>query len=213
MDSFFGIGLMELIVIAVITLLVMGPERMPGMMREGAKYIRMIRGLSKELTDQFRDELDLLDELNPKRIFDEATDPDYEKKQAEKKAKKSSSKAKSTKSTKSATAKKSAAKKPAVKSQKPALGSEPVENGAATAADEAAPVNESSGEVTANTATASEDESSESDAVENSIASPEMLAETEEPQPVAMHVNGAASIAEGDRPRGEDGDQRNDERG
>ena len=69
MDNILGIGLPELIVITVIALLVLGPERLPGVMREGAKYIRMIRGLSKELTDQFRDELDLLDELNPKRIL------------------------------------------------------------------------------------------------------------------------------------------------
>ena len=33
MDSFFGIGVMELFVIAVIALVVLGPERLPGAMR------------------------------------------------------------------------------------------------------------------------------------------------------------------------------------
>ncbi len=211
MDNILGIGLPELIVITVIALLVLGPERLPGVMREGAKYIRMIRGLSKELTDQFRDELDLLDELNPKRIFDEATDPDYEKKQAAKKAKQSLSKVKPTTSS---TAKKSTVKKPVVKKdEKPALGSEPV-------AKEPVPTDASAAEKTPGPESVdvegtktSEDESSQEDAVENSIASPEMLVEQEEAQPVAMHMNGTASVAGDDHVHGGDMDQQNDEQG
>ena len=207
MDSFFGIGLMELVVIAVITLLVMGPERMPGMMREGAKYIRMIRGLSKELTDQFRDELDLLDEMNPKRIFDEATDPNYEKKQAAKKANKA--KASTAKSvTKKSTSTKPTTKSSIKKTEKPALGSEPVVDDAASAKPAA-----NGTAIEPSSVNATSDATMQDDAVENSIASPEMLAETEEAQPVAVHMNGTASVVENDHARGENLDQNDDEQG
>ncbi len=214
MDNILGIGLPELIVITVIALLVLGPERLPGVMREGAKYIRMIRGLSKELTDQFRDELDLLDELNPKRIFDEATDPDYEKKQAAKKAKQSSSKPQPTTSStaKKSTVKKSTVKKPAVKkTEKPALGSEPVAKETVSTDASAAEETPSPESVDVEGTKMSEDESVQDDAVENSIASPEMLIEKEEAQPVAMHTNGTASVAGDDRDHSRDRDHHNDE--
>ena len=69
MDSFFGIGLFELMLIAIIALVVMGPERLPGAMRELAKYMRQLRQISGEFQSQFSEELQMLDELNPKRIM------------------------------------------------------------------------------------------------------------------------------------------------
>ena len=75
MDSFFGIGMFELIMIAVIALLVMGPERLPSAMREMAKYMRQLRNISNEFQSQFSEELKLLDEINPKRILNEVMDP------------------------------------------------------------------------------------------------------------------------------------------
>jgi sec-independent protein translocase protein TatB len=75
MDSFFGIGLFELVMIAVIALLVLGPERLPGAMREVAKYMRQLRNISNEFQSQFSDELKMLDEINPRRILNEAIDP------------------------------------------------------------------------------------------------------------------------------------------
>jgi sec-independent protein translocase protein TatB len=75
MDSFFGIGLFELVMIAVIALLVLGPERLPGAMREVAKYMKQLRNLSNEFQSQFSDELKMLDEINPRRILNEAIDP------------------------------------------------------------------------------------------------------------------------------------------
>jgi sec-independent protein translocase protein TatB len=75
MDGIFGIGPLELILIAVIALIVLGPERLPGVMREGARYIREIRKLGSELTSQFSDELKVLDEINPRRIINDALDP------------------------------------------------------------------------------------------------------------------------------------------
>jgi sec-independent protein translocase protein TatB len=75
MDSFFGIGLFELVLIAVIALVVLGPERLPGAMREVAKYMRQLRQISGEFQSQFSEELQLLDEINPKRIIDDAIKP------------------------------------------------------------------------------------------------------------------------------------------
>lgn len=82
MDGFFGIGLLELFLIAILALVVLGPERLPGAMRQIAGYIREIRRMGNELTSQFSDELQVLDELNPKRLIDEITDPNYEQKKA-----------------------------------------------------------------------------------------------------------------------------------
>ena len=75
MDSFFGIGLFELVMIAVVALLVLGPERLPWAMREVAKWIRQLRSLSSELQSQFSDEFKMLDELDPRRMINEALDP------------------------------------------------------------------------------------------------------------------------------------------
>ncbi len=215
MDNFLGIGLPELMVIAVVALLVLGPERLPGAMREGAKYIRMLRSMSKELTDQFRDELDFLDEVNPKRIFDEATDPDYAKKQAAKKA----AAAKKPSATKS-TAKKPVVKKPVVKEPvvkepaekkasemtpdaQPAAEETASPNGEA-ASEEAAPeetstVKTNGAAIVAGSATESRNDPEGDEAEENSIASPEMLAaSTEEVQAMAVNMNGTAHAAKGD---------------
>lgn len=75
MDSFFGIGLFELVLIAIIALVVLGPERLPGAMREVAKYMRQLRQISGEFQSQFSEELQMLDEINPKRIIDDAIKP------------------------------------------------------------------------------------------------------------------------------------------
>jgi sec-independent protein translocase protein TatB len=75
MDSFFGIGMFELVMIAVIALVVLGPERLPNAMREVAKWLKQLRQVSNEFQSQFSDELKILDELNPRRILNEAMDP------------------------------------------------------------------------------------------------------------------------------------------
>lgn len=75
MDSFFGIGLFELVMIAVVALLVLGPERLPGAMREVAKWVRQLRNLTSDLQSQFSEEFELLDEMNPRRLINEALDP------------------------------------------------------------------------------------------------------------------------------------------
>lgn len=75
MDGIFGIGPLELVLIAVIALIVLGPERLPTVIREGARYLREIRKLGSELTSQFSDELNMLDDINPRRIINEVLDP------------------------------------------------------------------------------------------------------------------------------------------
>lgn len=75
MDSFFGIGIFELFLIAVIALVVMGPERLPGAMRTIAGYMRQIRNISNEFTSQFSEEIKMLEELDPRRMVNEVLDP------------------------------------------------------------------------------------------------------------------------------------------
>ncbi len=75
MDGFFGIGFLELLVIAILALIVLGPERLPGVMREIARYIRQLRRLGSEFSSQFREELKVLDEMNPRKLLNEITDP------------------------------------------------------------------------------------------------------------------------------------------
>lgn len=84
MNSIFGIGLPELFFIAIIALIVLGPERLPGAIREVAKFLKQVRALGNELTSQFSEELAFLDEMNPRRILEEATRPDQEEKPAAK---------------------------------------------------------------------------------------------------------------------------------
>lgn len=74
MDSFFGIGIGELFFIAIIALIVLGPERLPGAIREVAKWSRMIRNLSSELTSQFSEEMKAFEEINPNKILRDLTD-------------------------------------------------------------------------------------------------------------------------------------------
>lgn len=75
MDSFFGIGIFELFLIAVIALVVLGPERLPGAMREVAKYMRQIRDIGSEFSSQFSEEIKMLEEMDPRRMINDVLDP------------------------------------------------------------------------------------------------------------------------------------------
>lgn len=75
MDGFFGIGIAELFMIAVIALIVLGPERLPGTIREVAKFIKQVRAIGGDLMSQFGDEFKDLADLDPRRILNEMTDP------------------------------------------------------------------------------------------------------------------------------------------
>jgi sec-independent protein translocase protein TatB len=79
MDSFFGIGLPELFFIAVLALVILGPERLPGTLREIAKAWGYIRNLGRELTSQFSEEFKALEDLNPRKLLDEIADEELKK--------------------------------------------------------------------------------------------------------------------------------------
>lgn len=79
MDSIFGIGLPELFFIAILALIILGPERLPGTLREIAKAWGYIRNLGRELTEQFGDEFKALEDLNPRKILNEMADEELAK--------------------------------------------------------------------------------------------------------------------------------------
>ena len=60
----FGIGSNELIVIALLALIVLGPRRMATAAREAGKLARNLRAYFRELSGDLSKELDLLDGLN-----------------------------------------------------------------------------------------------------------------------------------------------------
>jgi sec-independent protein translocase protein TatB len=79
MESFFGIGVFELVFIFIFALIFLGPERLPEVMRQVLSFIRQVRALSSDITKQINDEFGDLGELDPRRqvkqIMDEATAP------------------------------------------------------------------------------------------------------------------------------------------
>ena len=54
----FGLGFSEILVIAVVVLLVVGPEKLPEFMQMLGKNIRKIRNASDELKDSLKINLD-----------------------------------------------------------------------------------------------------------------------------------------------------------
>jgi sec-independent protein translocase protein TatB len=70
----FGVGLQELAVIAFIAVLVVGPDRLPELAKQGGKVLRQIRNLALNARDELRNELgpdfsDLeLRDLDPREI-------------------------------------------------------------------------------------------------------------------------------------------------
>lgn len=84
----FDIGFWELVIISIVALLIVGPERMPGLIRDVGRWVRSIRrfivqtrqDLERELDfeEDFKEEKDLMTSL---RDMDELMDiaPDREK--------------------------------------------------------------------------------------------------------------------------------------
>lgn len=59
----FGFGTMEVLVIALLAVVVLGPERMVRVLRELGKFIRSLKAYFSTLSDELKSELDLMDEL------------------------------------------------------------------------------------------------------------------------------------------------------
>jgi sec-independent protein translocase protein TatB len=55
--SFFGFGLPELLLIAVLALIFIGPERLPGVVRQVMEFYNQVRALGAEWRDQVEREI------------------------------------------------------------------------------------------------------------------------------------------------------------
>ena len=53
----FNVGPMELLVLAIVGLVVLGPDKLPGLARDAAKMLRTLRDLATGARQQLRDEL------------------------------------------------------------------------------------------------------------------------------------------------------------
>src|SRR5438132_12951615 len=74
----FNIGLPEMVVLAIVGLIVLGPERLPGLARDAARMLRNLRDAATGARKQLREELgpefadiDLRD-LNPRSAVQRA---------------------------------------------------------------------------------------------------------------------------------------------
>ncbi|MGB9521163.1 MAG: Sec-independent protein translocase subunit TatA/TatB [Anaerolineales bacterium] len=64
-----GVGSNELIVILLLAAIVLGPERMARAARELGKFIRNLKNYFNSLSDELKNELDMLDEV--KKVNDD----------------------------------------------------------------------------------------------------------------------------------------------
>jgi sec-independent protein translocase protein TatB len=55
--NFLGIGLPEIVLILVLTLIVVGPQRLPEMAVQLARLIRQLRGYASQVSGQLREEM------------------------------------------------------------------------------------------------------------------------------------------------------------
>jgi Tat protein translocase TatB subunit len=63
MDNIFGIGGNELIVIALLAVIVLGPERLSRSAREIGKFVKNAKAYFSSLSGELKAELDILDDL------------------------------------------------------------------------------------------------------------------------------------------------------
>lgn len=63
MDSLFGIGGNELIIIVILAMIVLGPEKVVRSARAIGKLVRDLKSYFTSLTSELKSELDILDEI------------------------------------------------------------------------------------------------------------------------------------------------------
>lgn len=66
----FGIGSTELLLVALLAAIVLGPERLVRVARRAGKMVREIKAYFSTLSDELQSELDLLDELQELKNLD-----------------------------------------------------------------------------------------------------------------------------------------------
>lgn len=60
--EFLGIGYQELLLVLVLLLVVVGPERLPTMAYQIGRAVRTMQGYARAVRDEFKDEIDYIDE-------------------------------------------------------------------------------------------------------------------------------------------------------
>jgi sec-independent protein translocase protein TatB len=55
--NFFGVGPLEIFLVMVIAVVVLGPERIPGVAVEVARLVKFLRGYATDATSQLREEM------------------------------------------------------------------------------------------------------------------------------------------------------------
>jgi len=60
--EFLGIGYQELLLVLVLLLVVVGPERLPGMAYQLGKTVRTMQKYARAVRDEFKDEFDYVEE-------------------------------------------------------------------------------------------------------------------------------------------------------
>jgi Tat protein translocase TatB subunit len=81
--DFLGIGPMELIVILIIALIVVGPERLPQLAQSIGKTMRDLRAMSQGLTTEWQREINSISDLDPREGLQEALTKPFQEAQAE----------------------------------------------------------------------------------------------------------------------------------
>jgi sec-independent protein translocase protein TatB len=76
---FDNLGWAELAVLAVVAMLVFGPERLPKVAADAGRLIRELRrmasGVSADLKNEMGIDIDEIRRLDPRRFFDDADEP------------------------------------------------------------------------------------------------------------------------------------------
>ena len=81
--DFLGIGPLELIVVAIIALIVVGPERLPELAQSVGKTLRDLRAMSEGLTSEWQQELGTLTDIDTGQGLKETLTKPFEEAQAE----------------------------------------------------------------------------------------------------------------------------------
>jgi Tat protein translocase TatB subunit len=81
--DFLGIGPLELVVILIIALIVVGPERLPQLAQSIGKTMRDLRAMSQGLTTEWQREISSISDIDPGEGLQEALTKPFQEVQAE----------------------------------------------------------------------------------------------------------------------------------